>query len=352
MNPYGFVRLVGEGPKREAAQQHEHFKGLSGRIACTLTARTPLFVPKYRAGAADRARTHESLEMYRDRQGTPLIPGTSLKGVIRNVAEAAANACFTLPNRLTYERQTVEYDLPRGFRTCEDVKRLCPACRLFGMLNRGKVFAGNVSVQDAVASPGYELQRLTLAVLSAPKPRHKPFYTREPDRRTPPVRGRKFYYHRPQGPRERAQKDGQNKTVEAVRPGAVFTFEVEYANLPEADLDLLLFSLVMWDDTCHKVGMGKPIGMGSVKIEIAGLTPLDRGARYRQLGGGWGEPLTGAALADFIAPRVAAYRTGQAANLQDLHDILRWDENAPDVIKYPDQQWFKANPRTPLEGAP
>ncbi len=352
MNPYGFVRLVGNGPVREPVQLHERFVGLSGRIVCTLTARTALFVPKYRAGSADRARTHETLEMYRDRQGIPLIPSTSLKGVIRNVAEAAANGCFTLPNRLTYERQTVEYDLLRDFYICEDVERLCPTCRLFGMLHRGKVFAGNVAAQDAAAQPGYQTQRFTLAVLSAPKPRHKPFYSLKPEERKPPIRGRKFYYHRPQGPRERAQKDGQNKTVEAVLPGAVFTFEVEYTNLTEADLNLLLFSLVLWDDTCHKVGMGKPIGLGSAKIEITSLIPLDRRARYRQWGAGWSEPLTEVALVNFIRARVAMYRDGTSDNLLDLHRILRWDPNAADVIKYPDQQWFKANPQTPLEGAP
>jgi len=352
MNPYDFVRLVGSGPQRSSPFQHEQFKGLSGRITCRLTARTPLFVPKYRAGAADRARTHETLEMYRDKRGVPLIPGTSLKGVIRTVAEAAANGCFTLPGRFSYERQSIEYAVPKDFFTCSDVSRLCPTCRLFGMLNKGKVFSGNVTVEDARALPGFQTQRLTLAILSAPKPRHKPFYSREPDKREAPIRGRKFYFHRPQGARERSQKDGQNKTVEAVLPGAVFKFEVEYTNISEADLGLLLFALTLWDDTCHKVGMGKPIGMGSAKIEIVSLQALDRAARYQTLGGGWGAPLTDQPLLDFVAKHTAAYRTSTADNLQDLHRILRWDEHAPDTIGYPGQQWFKDNPKVPLEKAP
>jgi len=352
MNPYDFVRLVGNGPERKPVHPHHKFDGLSGHIVCKLTARTPLFVPAYRAGAADRSRVHEQLRMYRDAQNRPLIPGTSLKGVIRNVAEAAANACFTLPNRLSYERQSVEYDMPPGFRACDDITRLCPACRLFGMLYRGKVFAGNVTVQDAVAQPGYTTEWFTLAVLSAPKPRHTPFYSTEPKQRTPPIRGRKFYFHRPQGVLTRRAKDGQNKTVEAVMPPATFSFEVEYTNLSDADLNLLLFALVLWEDTCHKVGMGKPIGLGSAKIEITEIRQLDYRARYKQVGTGWGEPLTGAALTDFVAQRVAIYRDGKGENLQDLHRILRWDENSVENITYPDQKWFKENPQTPLEGAP
>lgn len=352
MNPYGFVRLSGGGPVREAVRFHDRFEGVSGRISCKLTTRTALFVPKYREGSADRARMHETLEMCRDHTGRPMVPGTSLKGAIRAVVEAASNSCFTLPNRLAYERQTVSYRLPREFQSCEDVGALCAACRLFGMLNRGKVFSGNVSVQDAVAQSGYQTRQFTLAVLSTPKPRHRYFYSTKPEDPIPQIRGRKFYYHRPQGPRMRAQKDGQNKTVEAVLPGAFFTFEVEYNNLAEAGLSLLLFGLVLWDDTCHKVGMGKPIGMGSAKIEVTALTALDRQLRYRQWGGGWREPLTDKALTDFLSARVDGYRNGMTDNLQDLHRILRWDENAPDVINYPDQQWFKSNPKTPLEGAP
>lgn len=352
MNPYGFVRLSSAGVVREAVRLHHKFEGTSGRISCRFTARTALFVPHYRGGGANRARTHETLQMCRDYAGIPMIPGTSLKGAIRAVVEAASNSCFMLPNRLSYERQTVEYRLSQSFRFCDDVRALCPTCRLFGMLNKGKVFAGNVSVQDAIAQPGYQTRQITLAVLSAPKPRHKPFYSIKSNDPTPEIRGRKFYYHRPQGPRERVQKDGQNKTVEAVLPGATFTFEVEYSNLVEADLSLLLFGLVLWDDTCHKVGMGKPIGMGSAKIEVTALTILDRQSRYRQLGGGWSEPLRDRALADFISERVGAYRNGTTESSQDLHRILRWDENAPDAISYPDQQWFKSNPKTPLEGAP
>jgi CRISPR/Cas system CSM-associated protein Csm3 (group 7 of RAMP superfamily) len=354
MNPYGFVRLAGN-PIREKVQQHEKYSGLSGWITCTLTTRTPVFVPQYRAGSADRVQIHETLKMYRDRQGTPLIPGTSLKGVIRNVAEAVSNSCFSLPNpwRAYRQKETeIEYDLPRDFHACENEKLLCPACRLFGMLNRGVVYAGNVSIQDAHARSGYQFGNFTLAILDAPKPRHRPFYSQKPEERKPPIRGRKFYRHRPQGVLTRSQKDHHNKTVEAVLPGAVFSFDVEYANLSEPDLNLLLFALTLWDDTCHKVGMGKPIGMGSAKIEITAIAPLDRQVRYRELGGGQSKSLTGSALADFITPRVAHFRAGTALNLEDLHAILRWDENAKDVIHYPGQDWFKANPKTPLEEAP
>jgi CRISPR/Cas system CSM-associated protein Csm3 (group 7 of RAMP superfamily) len=241
MNPYDFVRLVGDGPVRKAVWQHESYAGLRGRIICSLTARTHIFVPRYRTGSAGKDKRHETLEMCSNRAGIPLIPGTSLKGVIRSVAEAASNSCFTLPNRLCYEMQTLEYSLPKGFYTCKDPANLCPACRLFGMLNKGEVFAGNVSVHDALASTSQTPDYITLAILSAPKPRHKSFYSKNPNEPDLTPRGRKFYYHRPKGVLAREQKDGQNKTVKAVKPKTEFCFEVEYSNLTQQDLDLLLF---------------------------------------------------------------------------------------------------------------
>jgi CRISPR/Cas system CSM-associated protein Csm3 (group 7 of RAMP superfamily) len=352
MNPYDFVPLGEQGPLREKVNQHHKFAGESGHIVCTLTARTPIFVPQYRADSADRVRTqHEHLQFCHDAHNRLFIPGTSLKGVIRNVAEAVSNSCLPLPNRLVYERETVTYSLPTGFLPCKDVNALCPACRLFGMLNRGTVFAGNVSVQDAMAQANYETAEVTLSELSTPKPRHKPFYTKRPNDNKPPIRGRKFYYHRPQGVIDTTVKTHRNKTVTAVLPPAQFIFEVEYTNLKLDDLKLLLFALTLWDDACHKVGMGKPIGLGSAKFTITALQQLDYRKRYTQSGGGWSS-LTGEALSAFVQSQTAAYRNSRDANLQDLHRIWHWDEHSTNTVHYPGQAWFKAHPQEPLEGAP
>lgn len=352
MNPYDFVRLSAGGPERESVILHDRFAGLSGRIKCTLTGYTPIFIPRPRPESASQG--HERLAMNRNRAGAPMLPGTSLKGVIRNVAEAASASCFTLPDRLVYERSTVRYALPNAkYQRCpDDQGRLCPACRLFGVLNRGEVFSGNVTVHDGVARDGYSLKSFTLAVLGAPKPRHTAFYAQQPVGKALIVAGRKFYFHRPQGPLERRLQDGQNKTVEAVMPGAVFDFELEYSNLHAADLNLLLFALALWDDTCHKIGMGKPVGLGSAKLRIAEVTTLNRSARYQTLNGGWGEAMSDAGLVAWVDASVAPFRSSTAPNLQDLHRILRWNESAPDNIRYPDRNWFLDHSREPLSSAP
>ncbi|MGH9803445.1 MAG: RAMP superfamily CRISPR-associated protein, partial [Blastocatellia bacterium] len=90
MNPYDFVRLLERKPDRKAPHQmHDKFSGQSGRLICTLTACTPLFTPALQY--AGRSPSHKRLTFHRV-AGTPTLPGSSLKGVIRNMAEAAANA--------------------------------------------------------------------------------------------------------------------------------------------------------------------------------------------------------------------------------------------------------------------
>ena len=79
----------------------------------------------------------------------------------------------------------------------------------------------------------------------------------------------------------------------------------------------------MW----HKMGMGKPIGLGSVHIEITEWTPIDRHARYRALGGGVGVPLKDEALQAKLSEWLHAYCQSQAENLKRLREILRPDPN-------------------------
>ncbi len=352
MNPYDFVQLAQAAPRVSVLSRgHDHFVGLSGSITCRLTAETHLFVPGYRAGAAGRSLQHESLRFCRDGQ-VPIIPGTSLKGVLRNVAEAVSGSCFIYDN-LSYERNTVQYDLKGNFTHCNDTRALCPACRMFGLLNGRSVFSGLVTIGDARASGAFQGENLTLGVLSAPKPRHRPFYGQVGRPRQ--LRGRKFYHHHlPDHVITRMQRDGQNKTVEAARPTTTFTFTVTYTNLTEPELALLLYALALEPDMRHKVGMGKPVGLGSAHIEIIQWQRLDRAARYRSLGGGWGAVLEGESLVQAVGDHIARHGATmlQAGPLADLRRIWHWPPDPAVMIRYPDQAWFTANSTAPLEQAP
>lgn len=354
VEPYDFVPLVGK-PVRGSPVGHDRYaEGRhGGLLECKLTARSPVFV--YHPGFAQAGAGGHETARFPVFGGVAVIPGSSLKGVVRSLVEAIEPCCFALPSSFprTYRGSgitrgsDIEVRLPPGFEHCHEKveiardvcrpKALCPACRLFGSLDPGKwAYAGNVSISDARSDPGeYALMdHLTLEVLSTPKPEGRPNAYLLADRIT--VRGRKFYRHRyPQGkpdvlerPRDqsgRPRRDHQNKTVQPVKEGSVFCFTVEYSDLDGDELRLLLYALVLEEGLWHKVGLGKPIGLGSVQIEIVKWGRIDRLARYRTLGGGLEAPLEGEALTPVLNEWLRAYRERQTEPLNKLREILRPD---------------------------
>lgn len=220
--------------------------------------------------------------------------------------------------RVTYDTQ-IGGKLPpaaRHLHRCTEAAELCPACRTFGWVWEGKTeelrdhnkrnaYAGRVTIEHATVAKDVKPFDATLAILSAPKPTTIRFYL-APERGKPQrgledkdynydtpdirLRGRKFYRHHGSQLREREYrsaaknpKSDQNRTVHGVRDaGSNFGFTVRFENLAPVELGALLWSLEI-DGWHHRIGLGKPLGFGSVQIAVKGLTVLDPAARYADL---------------------------------------------------------------------
>ena len=105
------------------------------------------------------------------------------------------------------------------------------------------------------------------------------------------IRGHKLYWHK--GPatlddiREKEtvkEGDKQHTRIQPLQPGVSFRFHIDFENLLPAELGALLWVLRVAADPAYrlKLGMGKPLGMGAVKI-VPSLELTDRLARYRTL---------------------------------------------------------------------
>lgn len=103
LNPYNFVRtLEVRNPKsapllgRCTPPPHDRYVGLTGRIKCRLTATTPIFVSDSEEVVEEtvNGKKHRSHRFFRDPEGNIAIPGTSLRGAVRSIFEAATNSCF------------------------------------------------------------------------------------------------------------------------------------------------------------------------------------------------------------------------------------------------------------------
>jgi CRISPR/Cas system CSM-associated protein Csm3 (group 7 of RAMP superfamily) len=297
LNPYNFVPLP-DDVRREAFPGLDRLKRehLSGILSCELEALTPLFTADHQK--ANPVPDHgPAFPFLRNAGGEPILQGTTIRGMIRAVYEAAFPSCLPLVATRGISRKKgkpVEYEmtLPDAVVHCNDPAKLCPACRLFGVIQGDEVHAqGRVSFSDAVLTSGaLEPGRVHLRELSSPKPHHYDIYSRT-GVKGGEIRGRKlFYHHDPAArpvlqPASREWSERSNAMEEVAPAGATFSFRIHFLNLAPDELRQLMGCLVLDRGHAHKIGMAKPLGYGSCRIHVKAKADESRcwmgGDRYR-----------------------------------------------------------------------
>ncbi len=172
---------------------------------------------------------------------------------------------------------------------------------------------------------------------------------------TTAIRGYKLYWHKGANPRisateeEMQQKESQLTRIAPLKPGVQFTFRVYFENLHDEELGALAWALQLPGEPertyCHKVGMGKPLGMGAVAI-TARLHLTDRKQRYARFVA-HGQLVTGEhqeetqrfieAFEKFvlrekqIAPTTS--RLAEVERIRALLILLEWREGSPEWLE-------------------
>jgi CRISPR-associated protein (TIGR03986 family) len=212
----------------------------------------------------------------------------------------------TLMMRLPY-KYTILDKVPANFRT-QGNPDIDLAEALFGYSrsadNKTNIaFASRVSFSDGIyrgnlADP-FE-REIKPKVLSTPKPTSFQLYLTQPnpdekenllnyDDENAWIRGRKLYWHKgavsidevEERDKEKLKHVTQYTRIRAVKPAAEFKFLVRFDNLRPAELGALAWVLQLAADQRYrlKLGMGKPYGMGAIKITST-LYLVDRKERY------------------------------------------------------------------------
>jgi CRISPR-associated protein (TIGR03986 family) len=273
------------------------------------------------------------------------------------------------------------------FLPCQKPENLCPACRLFG-------WVAPEAEEEATALKGFihfsparwagesepETQWVTLQPLGQPKPSCWQFYLNcqnvdqnagyNDDNAT--IRGRKFYWHKPNAHANRPQSganvnsvwdqrggngqplaDDQNKTVELLLPdNAVFEFTVDFENLSDAELGLLLLTLQpnllgeqaleevgVSSQLYHHFGMGKPLGLGSAEVQIKSITLFKDCQRYQSLEESGEERVEREEVAAFVKKFVTAFVRNAVKAQSDQIPVPSDDAE--------DAEWLKTFVRMP-----
>jgi len=346
MNPYDFVPIDFNQPiARRSPILHRKFERntVSGNLTGRIIAETPIFI-----------KSGNSEQFTKNKAGQYIIPGTSLKGLFRNIVETVADGCFGGKCDRRYkdnQRGIIDHSkkIPASFLACTDAEHLCIACRIFGMLYSSNVFAGKVSFEDAVCSIPKPHPAIYTVDLMGPKPHHTAFYLDSSGNR---IAGRKFYFHHSQGIRTTKNKTSYNQRITPLDRGSEFTFSAGFTNLETDEWQALLYAIVLEPEMRHKIGYAKPSGLGSVKIEITHIRLIDYASRYSSPNRGISE-YREQALSDYIDQQIRFFadnRTSQTLN--EFRRIWRWDVNAPMRYQYPTQDWFKNNPNLPISQTP
>lgn len=202
--------------------------------------------------------------------------------------------------RLTYDKSPLDF-VPSSLRN-EATIDLSEA--IFGYVKskeipegKDRTYAGRVFFSDAnfkSAANGIWLSEkpITPQILASPKPttfqhyltQQKPndkkelnHYASAPSDDTV-IRGHKLYWHKGAVGKKNIQEkedvdwrdDTQHTQIKAVKAEVGFSFRICFQNLSQVELGALLWALMLPGeddhDYCHKVGMGKPLGMGAVKL--------------------------------------------------------------------------------------
>lgn len=407
ISPYNFVPLPAAVP-RQPVETTPGWAGLSedtysGYLQAEITVLTRLFIPSRQPTDVGWETTTDKGQenkhpvyhkfLYHPVSNKKMIPGSSVKGPVRAVMEALSDSClglfagkykvdrFDTDNRLDYSSKVSGEAIPgrcrlraeTGGPVTDPADGLCICCRLFGIAagsgaepEPGEYTAlqGRLGFEDfhlTVASSENKIStsEFTLPELSDPKPWHAQFYLDAVGQ----IRGRKFYLHFDPDSRKLSVPDmtKRNCTIrESILPGAVFTGRIRFTNLTAPELGLLLWGLEL-DDLPpydgegnrtpdlkgHKLGMGKPLGLGSVKIRVAGLSLVEPGRRYGDFfwpGAGQTSlvaALVGDELRDCLQDYKVHWSLDAFAGQDRLRDLLTFPANRPLPVLYPDYGWFR-----------
>jgi CRISPR-associated protein (TIGR03986 family) len=198
-----------------------------------------------------------------------------------------------------------------------DDSRIDIAEAIFGFVRRDKQpegkeqsRAGRIFVSDGICSSSTNDIFMTEGViipkiLASPKPTTYQHYLVQPEETNAEksklkhyasqpteetvIRGHKLYWHKGsnpdiQHPNPTEVNDTQTTEIKPIKPDVTFKFTIQFENLSNVEIGALMWILDIAQNNnyCLSLGMGKPLGMGAVKIESS-LYLSKRKTRYTKL---------------------------------------------------------------------
>lgn len=316
--PYELISFPKERPPKNPPAGHHQYLGdrLHGTLFLTLKVQTTLHVSTgvVVMGSDIGSRVPLIKTMVQNIDQKLSIQGSSLKGCIRSAYEAITNSTLAVITSRYRDK------IPQERLPCKNKQELCPASQVFGALDwQGLIEFSDAKCENTGFATGF------MPSLYRPRPDQRRAYF---DARGN-VAGRKFYYHT-----IRAIDKGQDRGITVQQAAKEYTFktQIQFKNLTAAELGTLL--IVLGQDPKYpialKVGGGKPIGMGTMTVEVTAARVLqnkgDLRDRYSSYKPSESDSITGTKLQQFMQKNIQAAHSSlvQATQLQQLAEVLKY----------------------------
>lgn len=233
-------QYVYRNTRRDAAHR------FSGILTAQLVTVDPLFI----GSGFQELENGQFVKQTLTEHGSPIIPGSSLKGAVRQICRAVSQSCVP--------QESCKINLPKDtMRQCKperksELDHACIICDMFGKMG----WCSKVFFSDLIAENG-RTERFRAAQQFAPHPDAEKYLDKDG------YHAYKFYKTAIS-----AVTKPQNELLRAVPPQTVFTGEITYRNLDKQELGLLLFGLGQSGTISLKLGGYRNEGFGTVNITL------------------------------------------------------------------------------------
>ena len=263
---------------------------LSGRIELTIETKTPVFVGTGVSTAEDK-----EIELFFSPTGVPMIPGSSLRGMIKNLFKivtcGAMRAGEDYQDAITVRvmKEKCEKRVSDHVEQ-ENANSIDYADAVFGCK---ELWASRLAFTDALPKEQIQMDKPGFPkILSSPKPTAVQLYLEQKhgadrlahwDSEKVSIRGYKLYWHQKNGADwhgEKSKDGDERRKIQPVKKGTKFFANIRFERLSEDELGALLKTLrINGDHLCCKIGKGKSLGLGSIEI-TSSLVLMDMKASY------------------------------------------------------------------------
>lgn len=261
----------------------------------------------------------------------------------------------------------------------EKIEKLDFVNLIFGKTNENYEVERSISTrvyfEDSICDNPKYYDPCLLKILASPKPTSFQLYLEQPNGvntsknelkhwndSDAAIRGYKQYWHKNDavGYKENQgvhPSDSHSDTIKPLSPNNSFKGKIRFENLTNEELGALVFALDLPLGCCHKIGLGKPLGLGTILIKPT-LVIENRKDRYSRLltnDGKWELPLNAdspdfmKSFSDFIRDEIGHEnndlweidRLKQLKSMLQYDEVMNKDENWLDETKYMNLPEFK-----------